>query len=517
MSELNSILKEVKKKLNLSRKILKELMRRQRVGIKSKQRAAYLLCTKLGFFNVSEFLKKFESLAPGECHWWLESLIYSPNLLTKDEQNEIFEWLKNYHEEDIVQWAITSGILSCLATEHGEEMFHTERVKLQKLLVNKSRTYSDQGCLLIYLKPFADAGSISAQKLLAKEVSELLKNDALKWMERVIFGQYHVSLKKEMVLDILTDPRSKFIEALAIDIRRRTAIRAEKIFARIDTTSPQSIIDSLIDGLLYMFSGKFKKNLFELRYYTWIVSLFRTTKLIDHLFKIIQTEFHATFDFSLRLTFNDLRELFQSEKYVISSELVDLACKMVIAISSRPNIPNESQYFTKDLLREMSDLLKCIIRGYFSSTPEGLMEKLTAYFDLIVTLNEIAYWEIYTSYRYSGIRPSRIEAKIKETRTVFKQEVFSFINEKKYYPKFTVRILDNILRIVPLTRIIPTRLRKFNHEHHEFSLNLKRIEEDNANRKDYYINLLKYYYRPLHVNALMYGIPVSSKFIEKSF
>lgn len=264
-----------------------------------------------------------------------------------------------------------------------------------------------------------------------------------------------------------------------------------------------------------MFSGEFKKDIFEMRRYVNFLSPFRNNKLIIRLLTILQ----GFLPNKVKSVINNLKEFFQIKEYEVPLKLIALLGEIIIGVSSRPNIPNKSQYFTQDIMIDLIDMLSCIIHGYFSSTPRELIDKLVEYFDLIVSLNELVYFDIMSSYRELGIRVSRMEAKIIETREYFISESIFSVQNYSWRTVLSVRIINNKLKIVvtPGRYIDSPIFKRFNDKEYIFILNLKKIKEDKAELETYFKNLIKFYYGPLDIEKhIILNIISIDELIEKN-
>jgi hypothetical protein len=226
--------------------------------------------------------------------------------------------------------------------------------------------------------------------------------------------------------------------------------------------------------------------------------------------------------------FKVLKNNINNTSFVLSNNLLNRAKQIADLINLKKRYPN---HYILEILFKLDDLLAFIVNGYYSTDLLSYSERLSEFFDLVVTFNEVVKGQVHDYLHWDGSKVwDYIETKgdwYSITRETFRDiyffdEIGDFQTfQSKHYREsyFTIRIVHNKLQILfrkehseePKAQLagavaISKELNlkeplnfyeladNLNDRKYLFKLNFKKIFQDKIEQQEWYEDYLSKYY-----------------------
>ena len=213
-----------------------------------------------------------------------------------------------------------------------------------------------------------------------------------------------------------------------------------KIYNRLNEELKKNIISSL-ESEIYDFGHSYRT-----KKYTGILSILNEKKVIIDYIDVLKEI--TSFPF-----FKELISILRKEDFVIPKGLTDLLNEFKILEEERVNLfspefrTRQDKYFLKELLFEYEAIFQYIIFSYYSLDLNSLLKQLTHFFEILLFLNDLLYYETENNFDFDFSVLSTRNYEYNKSRGYFNTPSLFFKKQSKLFQKLGIKPWGDIPRV----------------------------------------------------------------------
>ena len=438
----------------------------------------------------------------GERKKILTFLINNSRFIVKEEKNAIADWAKTIDTE-LLNEMIRDGFLKCLDKESSEIILNDETFKHKILEGLDERGFKSSDSLKI-LKEFTNVGSSIAKEIIKEKITVNIKESGNFNFSDILREDYFDLFNEKEFDTFLKESSPNFMTEFLNQLNRDYGVYVDD-FSHTETDIPEEIKKILGETIIKLISLKEPEKVYKSKKYVKFLSVLKDISNVFSLIDILRETTGINF-------LNQVKEVWSKYGIVDIKYLTKLLGKLVIYSSevklfkTSRYTSRENYYYISKIFRELDDLFKCVLLGYFSDNENTLLEQIYLILESVLNLNQVISDEIEGHFEHVDFYDDETEYERFDSKKEHFKEVFS-IKHRYTNPSIRLNIENQKLKIsYSSSSYKKEKLEKINQSDIKFVFNRKKLLKDRVIEQKWFKEFLKDYYEEDNYSELILDI-----------